>query len=48
MELGLISKVKEVKETEDIDEVNALVEENWILLRIASSKNKLKFAMGRI
>jgi hypothetical protein len=43
----LITRVKEVKETTDVSEVNELVEKNWILLRIVPNE-KIMYALGRI
>lgn len=42
-----LSKVKEVKETKDVNEVNCLIEENWILLRIVPNHAELLFILGR-
>lgn len=43
-----LSKVKEVKETTNIDEVNYLIEKDWILLRIVPNQNGMLFILGRI
>ena len=48
MELKLISKVKEVKETTDIQEVNSLVEKDWILLKIVPRSCGLYYSLGRL
>jgi hypothetical protein len=48
MELGLISKVKEVQEFTDIREVNALVERDWILLKIVPNQEKYVYVLGRV
>jgi|GEM_PF-5045277 hypothetical protein len=42
----LFTRVKRIKETSDIEEVNKLVKENWILLGIASTKKGLVFSLG--
>jgi hypothetical protein len=42
----LFTRVKRIKETSDIEEVNKLVKENWILLGIASRKEGLVFSLG--
>ena len=42
-----LSLVKEVKETTDIELVNRLVKENWILLMIVPNQKNV-FCLGRI
>lgn len=42
-----LTKVKEIKETRSIDEVNKSIEEDWILLRIVPNHTGLLFILGR-
>lgn len=43
----LLNKVKEVKETQSVDEVNILLGEDWILLRIVPNQKPI-YCMGLI
>ncbi|MEG1462637.1 MAG: hypothetical protein RSC48_05960 [Anaerorhabdus sp.] len=40
--------VKEVKETSNYEEVNALVRERWVLICIYLSNEKLMYLLGRV
>lgn len=47
-----LHEIKEVKETTDMSEVNRLIEDGWMLLRIITPNHDmptgLRFSLGRV
>ncbi|MGE5631592.1 MAG: hypothetical protein ACM3TR_10920 [Caulobacteraceae bacterium] len=46
--MKLITKVREVKQVSNIDELDKLVKEDWILLSALSSPEGILFILGRL
>ena len=46
--IPMFTKVTKVTETTDIDTVNRLIKENWILLHIAPSNDGSVFSLGQL
>lgn len=44
----IITRVKEIKVVEDFNEVNLLIEQNWILLKIVPKENSFEYSLGKI